>query len=177
MFHKRTTQCQSFVFLLLLGSCSPSFNWREYRFEDDPLTFLIPCKPKEQRKEVSIDKEKQVLVMAACNVENTNFTISRLKRAENMKTEDMIVLWQKASLHALTGSDHIEEPSKDVKKLKIENKEVMVYGLSNHKGIQADWRWFEQGQWVYQLGIYLGKKQEKNKVNFETQNMFFESIR
>ena len=169
---------KSFAALLfMIASCAPSMNWREYRFGGDDLTFLMPCKAVEESKEVSIAQEKRVLIMAVCNVGELNFTISRLGRQKNISDETLIDLWQKASLFALTGSDHVQESDASTKKIKIQNKEVMVHGLMAREGIQAQWQWFQQGQWVYQLGIYSRKKQVKNKIDQEAQHMFFESIR
>jgi len=178
MLYKFKLKRKSFAALLLMmASCAPSMNWREYRFEGDELTFLMPCKAVEESKEVPIALEKQVLTMAVCNVGDVNFTISRLARQKNISDETLIALWQKASLFALTGSDHVQESDESTKKIKIQNKEILAHGLTAREGIQAKWQWFQQGQWVYQLGIYSRKKQEKNKADQEVQNMFFESIR
>lgn len=38
----------------LLVSCSPSMNWREVRFEGDEFMALMPCKPEEATRQVTL---------------------------------------------------------------------------------------------------------------------------
>ena len=165
-----------FFILVFLSSCTPSFNWREFKFGDDELTFLIPCKPEQASKEVMIEDQKELLVMVACNVGAVNFTISRLQNPKGVDVEQMIELWQKASLFALTGSDKMADTIPSKIQFKISKNEVWGQEMNSNKSTKAYWRWFKQGTWIYQLGIYEPKDSNKVNLNKDLKNMFFDSI-
>ena len=167
---------KSLITLVLLCSCAPNFNWREFKFGDDDLTFLVPCKPVQGSKEVVIGEQKELLLMVACNVGEVNFTISRLQSPKGIEAERMLDLWQKASLFALTGSDKIEDATSKKIQFKISKKEVWGQDMNTNKSPKAYWRWFQDGTWTYQLGIYDPKDTNKVDQNKDLKNMFFDSI-
>lgn len=167
---------KSFLILVLLSSCAPDFNWREFKFGDDELTFLMPCKPEQASKEVMIGEQKELLVMVACNVGEVNFTISRLPKPKGIESERMLELWQRGSLYALTGSDKMADSTPKKIQFKISKNEVWGQEMSSNKSVKAHWRWFEQGTWVYQLGIYDPKTSSKVDLNKDLEQMFFDSI-
>ncbi len=162
--------------LVLLISCSAYFNWRAFKFSEDELTFMLPCKPDEASKEVQIGEEKQNMTMAACNVGDLNFTISRLKRPKNVTQEAMFELWQKASWYAVSGPQSQETPVAQKIEIKINNKSIAAQELTFEKNMKVHWRWFEQGSWTYQLGIYFSKDKYKGSLSQETIDMFFNAI-
>lgn len=163
------------VLVLLMLSCSPNFNWREFRFSDDELTFMLPCKPQEQSKDVEIAHEKQTLTMAGCSVGELNFTIGRLKPPSHLSQMETIELWQKASWYSASGSEPHEALLPKKVEIKINNKTRAAQELSYDKTIKVHWQWFQEGPWIYQLGVYAQKAKPQDSLSKEGYEMFFNS--
>lgn len=158
---------------VLTISCSPRFNWREFRFSDDELTFMFPCKPQEVSKDVEMGDQKQPMTMAACNVGDFNFTIARLKNPTGMAPKEAIELWQKASWYSVSGSEPIEVLEPKTVEIKINSKLVLAKELSYDKSLNVHWQWFQEGPWTYQLGIYAKKAKKSETLESQAHDMFF----
>ena len=63
-----------------MGACSPTYNWREVRFDDAaPLVALLPCKPDHAQRPVSLDGKSELpLSMMGCETGGATFTLSHV---------------------------------------------------------------------------------------------------
>jgi hypothetical protein len=68
----------AWVAVTLLSACTPTFNWREVRFEEDVLVALLPCKPDRAERSVpfaGVDRRMQVM---GCESGGAMFAVSRM---------------------------------------------------------------------------------------------------
>jgi hypothetical protein len=59
--------------------------------------------------------------------------------------------------------------------IKINNKTRAAQELSYDKTIKVHWQWFQEGSWVYQLGVYTQKAKPQDSLSKEGYEMFFNS--
>lgn len=163
--------------IFVLMSCSPTFNWREFRFSDGDVVFMFPCKPQESSKDVQLGEESRQLIMAVCNVGELNFTVSQMNTSKQISNEQFIEMWQKASWYSVSGS----VPNENVKVIKnniqLHNKEIQASEIHYDKEMHVKWRWFQEGAWIYQLAVYTQKQKKEESINSQVDDMFFNSMR
>lgn len=58
--------CVAAALAALLAACSPTLNWRDVRPEGSGATLLMPCRPDEQRRDVTLAGATVRLSMSAC---------------------------------------------------------------------------------------------------------------
>jgi hypothetical protein len=174
MFHKKILFSALMVLALVLTiSCSPRFNWREFRFSDDELTFMFPCKPQEVTKDMEMGDQKQAMTMAACNVGEFNFTIAKFKTPRGMAPKEAIELWQKASWYSVNGSEPSGVLESKTVDIKVNKQQVLAKELSYDKNLSVHWQWFEGGPWIYQLGVYAKKGKKSETLDSQAYDLFF----
>lgn len=58
--------------------CAPTLDWREFRPDDTGLVVLLPCKPKAQQRDVSIDARELRLTLHSCRVTTMSFGVAHV---------------------------------------------------------------------------------------------------
>ncbi len=88
--------------ILLLGACSPTFNWRELRDEGTPLQALMPCKPETATRAVALDGGKpNELHMHSCDTGGLTFAVAWIDVGDAARVPAALNGWRRASLGAL----------------------------------------------------------------------------
>ena len=64
------------VILAALSACTPTFNWREVRFEQAGLSALLPCKPDRATRVVQLGGQAVTATMAGCEAGGAMFTVA-----------------------------------------------------------------------------------------------------
>ncbi|AMO98462.1 putative transmembrane protein [Collimonas arenae] len=61
--------------VLLLGACSPKFNWREVRGKDASYSVLLPAKPATFARQIDLDGTQVTMTMTAAKVDDMVFAV------------------------------------------------------------------------------------------------------
>ena len=60
----------------LLSACSPTFDWREARFEGSTLVAMFPCRPDHQMRPIELGGRSATMKMDACAAGGATFAVS-----------------------------------------------------------------------------------------------------
>ncbi|MEH3085570.1 MAG: hypothetical protein PGN26_03340 [Xylophilus ampelinus] len=82
---------------LLSAGCSPTFNWREHRMPPTPLQGLLPCRPDEAVRTVTLGDGPVEMRMAGCEAGGATFAIAYV-RADPARLGALLGRWQDATL-------------------------------------------------------------------------------
>lgn len=92
------------VMVLVLGACSPTYNWRELRLEGAPLLALLPCKPESAERQVPLthpDAAPTTLHMRSCEAGGQTFALAWARLTDITLAPAAVASWRAASLQSL----------------------------------------------------------------------------
>ncbi|MDO8903766.1 hypothetical protein [Hydrogenophaga sp.] len=145
--------------LLLLGACSPTFNWRDLRPNGTPLQALMPCKPELVERTVPLAGAPTRMHMHNCEAGGRTFVVAWADVTGEARVPEILAGWRAGSLAAIrvdpaTASDvNTEWP-------------VQVKGAQHLLGLQATGQdpqgkttqirgaYFAKGTQVFQAAVY-----------------------
>lgn len=166
------------VCLLGIGAsvgCTPDLNWREIRSQQGTARVLMPCKPEQATRTVTLQANQKVvstqLHLQACEAGRMQFALGELKIPLESKPETILESWRLASLAALKA-----QHSQSLTQPRQVNRNNQMPGLQTRVETdlhQAQWAWFVVGNTIYQFGVY-GAPDDK-KLN-EIADIFFSGI-
>ena len=61
---------------VLLSACSPTFDWREARFEGSTLVAMFPCRPDHQERPIELAGRRTTMQMSVCATGGATFAVS-----------------------------------------------------------------------------------------------------
>lgn len=94
---------------LLLGACSPVFNWREVPIGGDgELVALLPCKPDRAQREVPLNDRSVSVTMVGCEAGGATFAVALASAGDAAQAADWLAAWKRQS-HAQWAGGRIEE--------------------------------------------------------------------
>lgn len=64
---------------VLLGACSPTFDWRDVRMENSAVSVLMPAKPSVATRPVTLKGRQYQMTMSAAEVQHVMFAVGTLK--------------------------------------------------------------------------------------------------
>lgn len=140
---------------LLLGACSPTFNWREIRPESASLAALMPCKPEMATRPVPLLGQPTELHMHSCETGGLTFAVAWADLTDASQARTALTQWQTASLASI----RVAPGAGEALELKLagagELLGVQAQG-SDHQGqaLQMQALYFSRGSKVYQAAIY-----------------------
>jgi len=90
---------------LLLGGCSPAFNWRDVRIDDGALVGLLPCKPDTGERTLPLAGAPVLVHMQGCEAEGMMFTMAaaRIPAAGNVSAA--LEAWKAALMANVRAAD------------------------------------------------------------------------
>lgn len=94
---------------LLLG-CSPTFNWRDVRLDQAPLTALFPCKPEQSTRRIALAAKDVTMTMLTCDAGHATFTLAMAETNDASSTGAVLSQWKSATLgnmQAVTSSERL----------------------------------------------------------------------
>ena len=82
-----TLVCARYGALALLASilssaCSPTFDWREARFEGSTLVAMFPCRPDRQVRPIELAGRRTTMQMGACATGGATFAVSLIELSD-----------------------------------------------------------------------------------------------
>lgn len=140
----------------LLHGCSPTFNWRDVRTDQTPLTALFPCKPDQGARVVSLGAKDVTMTMLACNAGDATFALAYADMKEATNTGAVLGQWKSATLATMRAPSASELPflpkgaSVLPQSVQLEARGVRPDGTA--VAVQAVW--FAAGSLVFQAAIY-----------------------
>jgi hypothetical protein len=146
--------------VLGLAACSPALNWREVRFDDNPVRVMLPCKPDRAERTVTLGEAGATLRMMGCEAQGWSFTWSRLDLPSpgQASTATVMRAWQGASLQAL-GADPVlagKALAQPVKGARADWSPIRLSASAG--GHHAHWVWWLHAGQAYQLAIYAPRQ-------------------
>ena len=142
--------------LMALGlvACGQGLNWREVRFESAPVRVMLPCKPEQAQRKVSLGTAESWLLMQGCEVQDLQFTWASLQLPTGAKAQEVLSAWQVASLKSL-GANTEAPLALAPFRLRGAGDEVPAVQLTaSAQGRQAHFYWWVRAQHAYQLAVY-----------------------
>ena len=158
---------------LALTACSPALNWREVRLEPSALVAMLPCKPDQGTRSVTLAGQNLSMHMMGCEADSTTFAVSYVDLPDATQAATVQAQWQTAMLGNMRATQNRQSP------LNIKGV-VGVMGAVQlqAQGTQPDGRavvaqgvWFIRGAQVFHAVMYAAK------LNPEAADAFFTGFR
>ena len=157
---------------LLLGACSPTFNWRAWPVEGTPLQAMMPCKPETATRSVPMLTPPVELHMHSCEAGGLRFALAWADAGQAAQAPVALAAWRRASLQALrVPLASVDDPALDWP--------VKVQGATLVRGVQVQGTdpqgqavlsraaYFARGTQVFQVAVYGAR------LNGEAVEAFF----
>lgn len=161
---------------LVLGACSPTFNWRAWPVEGTPLQAMMPCKPESATRPVPMLGTPVELHMHSCEAGGLRFALAWADVGQAAQVPVAMSAWRLASLQTL----RVSVKSPDDPAL---NWPVTVAGAHQAQGVQAQGVdpqgqsvlsrtvYFAHGTQVFQAAVYGAR------LNGEAVEAFFGGLK
>ena len=155
----------------LLISCSPSFNWREVRSNDEQYTVLLPAKPASHSRSVDLAGQKVSLQMTAAEVDDISFAVASTRIEDESQRKAALEFLQQAMVKNIRGS--VNEQKSVVLKDGTQMNEIKATGTTpNGRRMALFARFGAKEQRVYQA-VAIGPQE---KLSAEIADTFLASF-
>ncbi len=164
------------LWLLALGACSPTFNWRELRPQGTPLLALMPCKPEAAERTLPLDGVPTAMHMHSCEAGGHTFAVAWAQVSDASRVPAALAGWRAGALAAL----HVDAAlAADART----QWPVVVPGAKVQHGVQAEGTgpggqhahmraaFFSSGPQVFQAAVY------GTRLSDDVLATFFEGLR
>ena len=158
-----------------LVACSPTFDWREARPEGSGAVAMFPCRPQQQRRDVTLAGGVVAMRLHACSAGGASFALSTLDAGDPQQvTPDLAAL--RAQLLANLGGAAAEERAWSVAGATANPETVRLHLVGKRPDgsrVVADAAFFVRGLTLYQATV-LGSDDAPGREAVDT---FFGAIR
>lgn len=140
----------------LFHGCSPTFNWRDVRPDQTPLSALFPCKPDQGARRVSLGAKEVTMTMLGCHAGAATFTLAYADTKDVASTGAVLGHWKLATLGTMRAQASSELPFLP-KGASILPQSVQVQAMGvrpDGTAMAAQAVWFAVGSLVFQAAIY-----------------------
>jgi hypothetical protein len=160
-----------------LGACTPALNWRQVSADTSGVTWLMPCKPDQATRPVTLRVANQdvqtSLSLQGCEASNMQFTFGQMVVPQGLTAGDAIRAWRLASVapldavptDVLTQTWAIQGANAQTPPVRAQ----VVTGMH-----QVQWVWFADDNKIYQAAVY-GKPKDKGLP--EAAETYFSGIK
>ena len=158
---------------LALAACSPALNWREVRLEPGALVALLPCKPDQGARAVSLGGQNLTMHMMGCEADSATFAVSYVDVPDATQAGAVQAQWKAAMLGNMRATQNRENPF-DIKGVMgaLGAVQLQAQGLQpDGRAVVAQGVWFVRGTQVFHAVIYA------NKPNSDAADSFFTGFR
>lgn len=163
--------------VLWLAACSPTFNWREVRPDTSTLVALLPCKPDQAMRDVSLAGQPVRLDMLGCDAGGATFAIGHAAISDPARAGEMLTRWRAVTLANLRATVSTDEPFLPTGGLALpQSVRVVASGQrADGEAVMVHAAWFAQstgsGIQLFQAVVYA------NKVSTEVSDTFFSALK
>lgn len=164
------------LIIFTFSACSPKFDWRDVRDEENHFQILMPGKAANAQRDIELNGLKVKMKMTASEVENINFLIAYVhlpldqNDLENSKKQQLSTLnaMKEGMLKNIQG-----QWISDTQTNKVKNTEFALGLAPNSKKLKMLVRFEQRGDYLIQV-VMLG---EDKSFNFDAAEMFFDSYK
>lgn len=152
----------SFVLLagIALAGCNPALNWREVRVGPAGAKALLPCKPDQGSRQVTLAGQDVELQMLGCEAGKALFAISLVELADSSQAAEIQAGWQTAMLAAMRANQQdgvVQTAPFDLKGAALQPPAVRLSARGQRadgSSVVAQGVWFSQGARLYHAAVY-----------------------
>ena len=150
--------------LLTSAACNPTWNWRESRSSDAPVSVLLPAKPSSHARTVDLNGLEVTMNMTATEINGANFALGSAAIADPAKREQALQAMQTAMVRNINGTVRREQQVRlEGGVVATEIEAVGRIGKSDEPIVLAA-RFANSGQWVVQAIVVGPQKNVPREV-------------
>ncbi|MBP7566587.1 MAG: hypothetical protein KA795_11295 [Burkholderiaceae bacterium] len=145
-----------------LAACTPTYNWRDARFPEAGLVALLPCKPDQGRREVSLGERPAIVSMQGCEAGGALFAVAWADAGEPAQAPRLLAQWRASTLanaNAQSVADHAFTPT-GAQAVPGGGRIVAEGRSPQGEPLQMQAAWFVRGRHVFQAVIYAPRLPE-----------------
>jgi hypothetical protein len=139
---------------VLLGACSPKYNWRDYVSPDAPYKVMFPAKPASFTRTIDLDGTQASMTMTAADVDGATFAVGAAEAADEAHARAAVPAMMQALLRNIGAGDTQGKSHADAAGGTV--TEVDATGKANGAPVRLVGRFEARGKRFYQI-IVLGK--------------------
>lgn len=167
-----------FILHLLVGStfvlagCSPTHNWREIRWDSAGLKVLLPCKPDQGSRRMTLAGQDVEILMMGCEAGADLFAIAHVQLGAADNIADVQAQWQTAMLANMQAQGTQIEPFQS-KGASAQPQPIRLSAQGRRpdgSAVAAQGVWFARGPHLYHAVVYA------DKLSTDVAETFFSGI-
>jgi hypothetical protein len=159
--------------LALTAACSPALNWREVRLEPSALVAMLPCKPDQGTRAVSLGGQNLSMHMMGCEADSATFAVSYVDLPDATQAGAVQAQWKAAMLGNMRATQNRESPM-NIKSAAGATAAVQLQAQGTQpdgRAVTAQGVWFVRGPQVFHAVMYA------SNVNADAADSFFTGLR
>lgn len=141
----------SSLLLLLLGGCSPTYNWRDYTSSDGSYHVMFPAKPASHTRSIDLGGIRVDMTMTAAEVDGATFAVGTAMAPDAALAQATLPAMRAALLRNIGASIDSAAPKPGAVGLDVD-----ATGKGNGAPVRLVGRFTAKGARVYQV-IVIGK--------------------
>jgi len=153
------SKISAFYLLSAIGlvACSPALNWRQLNLDSGGIQVLMPCKPDNAKREVTLHADKKELAVTlelqGCEASAMQFTFGQMPVPPGLQASAVMEAWRLASLAPLQHEGEKDQPADwELLGARADPPPTRMRVMSTKH--QAQFVWFAHGQNIYQAAVY-----------------------
>jgi hypothetical protein len=112
---------------VLLGACSPKYNWRDYASPDAPYRVMFPAKPASFTRTIDLDGMQVSMTMTAAEVDGTTFAVGAAEAPDAARAQAALPAMMQALARNIGAGDaqgtvHADSSGKATSELDVTGK-------------------------------------------------------
>ena len=158
---------------LLVAACSPVYNWREVSLSGAGLKLLLPCKPDQGHRTMSLTGQELEMQITGCETGSALFAIAHVDLADSGKTEAAMKQWKAAMLRNMQAQESAQLPGFTTQGASTQPPPVRLTAQGRRQdgsAVAAQGVWFARGAHLYHAVVYA------DRLNQEAVDTFFSGI-
>jgi len=159
--------------LALTAACSPALNWREVRLEPSALVAMLPCKPDQGTRAVSLAEQNLSMHMLGCEADSATFAVSYVDVPDATQAAAVQAQWKAAMLRNMRATQNRESPLSTTNVAGATGAaQLQAQGTQpDGRAVTAQGVWFARGTQVFHAVMYA------SKINADAADAFFTGLR
>lgn len=164
----RAPLCLVLFCLVTLSACFPTFDWRDVRGVDAPYTILMPAKPTQFSREITLADNALTMQMSACDVSGISFAVGAIKLPDPNKGPVILAAMKKGMVSNIRKSAGQDAASAQDSADSAGQERVEVEASApNGDKLKLVGRFVIRGEWAYQV-VMLGSSKKMTETVIDT---------
>jgi hypothetical protein len=159
--------------MFLLAACNPVYNWREVNLPQAGLKVLLPCKPDQGQRAISLAGLTVEMQMAGCEAGAGLFVVAYVDLGETGKVEAALEQWKAAMLGNMQANDVALQSAVMIKGASTKPAPIRLNAVGRRQdgsAVAAQAIWFAKGAHLYHAVVYA------DKLSRDAVDAFFSGI-